>query len=488
MRVIAGSAERGPLVSSAVVLASLAMLSLVVVRGMPISGVAPLFLLIVAVAVWHRTLFQWQSLLYLLLLVILFIPIQRYKLPAGLPFDLEPYRLVVAFILVGWLLSLLVDPRVRVRRSGLEGPFLLIAGASLGSVVVNAGHVAGLQADVVKTMTFMASFVLLFYLIVAVVRSKRSVDALIKLLVVGGVVIAAFAVVEARSGYNPFSHLAGWVPFLNPETSFLGERERFGAIRAYGPAQHPIALGAAIVMLIPLALYLAATTRRLGWWLATLLLTIGAVATMSRTSIVMLGVVGLVFLWLRPKQTKRFWPALLPAVVAIHFVMPGTLGTVQEMFVPKGGLIQDQRASAGSRSSSGRVADLGPAFEELSRQPLLGQGMGTRITAGPRANAALLDNQWLKTLLETGILGAAGWIWLVGRFIRRAGREAKHDLTDRGWCLAAIVVSVAAFAVGMLFYDAFSFIQVTFVFFILLALGVVVRSSAASDRPRRAYG
>ena len=477
MRVIAGTAERGPLVSSAVVLGSLAMLSLVVVRGMPITGVGPLFALAVAVAVWHRSLFQWRSLMYLLVLVILFIPIQRYKLPAGLPFDLEPYRLVMAFVLVGWLLSLLADPRVRLRKSGLERPIVLIAGASLGSVIVNAGYVAGLQGDVVKTMTFMASFILLFYLIVCVIRSKEGADALIKLLVGGGVVIAALAVVEGRTGYNPFSHLAEWVPFLNPELSFVGERERLGAIRAYGPAQHPIALGAAIVMLIPLGLYLATTTRRIGWWVATLVLTIGAVATMSRTSIVMMGVVALVFLWLRPKQTKRFWPMLLPALVAIHFVMPGTLGTVQEMFFPEGGLIQDQRASAGSQSSSGRVADLAPAFEELSRQPFLGQGLGTRITAGPRANAALLDNQWLKTLLETGILGAAGWVWLVGRFVRRAGREAKHDFSDRGWCLTAIVASVAAFAVGMLLYDAFSFIQVTFIFFILLALGAVVRSS-----------
>lgn len=476
MRVIAGGAERGPLISSAIILGSLAVLSLAVVRDMPVSGLAPVFALIVAVAVWHKWLFEWQSLLYLLLLVILFIPIQRYKLPAGLPIDLEPYRLVVAFVVIGWTLSLLVDPRVRLRASGLERPIGLIAIACLGSVLVNGGRVAGLQGDVVKTMSFMASFFLLFYLIVSVIRSRGTVNALIKMLVVGGVAIAFLAVIEGRTGYNLFGHLGDYVPFLNADPSFSGERERFGAIRAYGPAQHPIALGAALVMLIPLGVYLSVTTRRVGWWLATLVLSIGAVSTMSRTSIVMLLVVAATFLWLRPKQTKRFWPALLPLAVAIHFVMPGTLGTIHQMFFPEGGLIADQRASAGSQSSSGRVADLAPAYEELSRQPLLGQGLGTRITTGDRANAALLDNQWLKTLLETGILGLIGWLWLVGRFVRNAGREAKDDFGERGWCLTALVVSISAFAVGMLFYDAFSFIQVTFFFFILLALGSVVRS------------
>ena len=53
-----------------------------------------------------------------LILVILFIPIRRYSLPGNLPFELEPYRLLVMLLLVGWGASLLVDPRIRFRRTG----------------------------------------------------------------------------------------------------------------------------------------------------------------------------------------------------------------------------------------------------------------------------------------------------------------------------------------------------------------------------------
>ena len=474
MRVIVGSEQRGPLVSTAAVLGSLAVLAVAVAQGEAVQKVAPVFLLVVAIALFRSALFRWSTLLYLLLLVILFIPIQRYKLSASLPVDLEPYRIVVGFIIAGWFLSLLVDPRVRLRKGGLERPIGLFALACLASEVANPGRVAGLSSEVVKTMSFMASFILVYYFIVSVVRTKELVDTLIKILVACGAIIAVLATIEARTGFNPFSHLSSVMPFLHADPNFGAERERLGSVRAYGPAQHPIALGAALVMLLPLGAYLGFTTRKVGWWLATLAITIGAVSTMSRTSIVMLIVVGVVFLWLRPREAKRCWPALILVAVAVHFAMPGALGTVQELFFPKGGLIQDQRASAGSRSSAGRVADLHPAFQELSRNPLLGEGLGTRITVGPEANAALLDDQWLKTLLETGILGALAFLWIIARFVRRAGRIAKTDYSPRGWCLAAIVASVTSFAFGMALFDAFSFIQVTFFFFIVLALGSVM--------------
>jgi hypothetical protein len=55
--------------------------------------------------------------------------------------------------------------------------------------------------------------------------------------------------------------------------------------------------------------------------------------------------------------------------------------------------------------------------------------------------------------------------------VRRFGKEAKRDDSARGWLLAAVAASTAAFAVGMLTYDAFSFIQVTFLLFIMVGIG-----------------
>jgi O-antigen ligase len=171
---------------------------------------------------------------------------------------------------------------------------------------------------------------------------------------------------------------------------------------------------------------------------------------------------------------------LIPALIVIKLVLPGTLGAIKQSFLPAGGLLAEQSSMPG-QSGSGRIADLGPALDEWKRQPLLGQGFGTRvvdpITLGPRAN--ILDNQWLGTLLELGVVGFFGWIWFFARVVRRCGREAKEDDSARGWLLVSIAAGVAAYAVGMLTFDAFSFIQVTFLLFILVGLA----SALLAERP-----
>jgi hypothetical protein len=167
-------------------------------------------------------------------------------------------------------------------------------------------------------------------------------------------------------------------------------------------------------------------------------------------------------------------------LIAIHFVLPGTLGAIKQSFLPAGGLVAEQKQSANT-SGSGRLADLGPALTLWEAQPVLGQGYGTQVVnlnaSGVDAN--IFDDQWLGTLVATGAAGLFGWLWFFVRFVRRCGAEAKRDDSERGWLLTAIAAGVAAFAVGMLTFDAFAFIQVTFLLFIFVGLG----SALLAERP-----
>jgi len=100
----------------------------------------------------------------------------------------------------------------------------------------------------------------------------------------------------------------------------------------------------------------------------------------------------------------------------------------------------------------------------------------------PHANDQILDDQWLGILLETGVVGFVGWLLLLLRPIRRLGRAAKDDDSDRGWLCVALAASLATYAVGMLTFDAFAFIQVNFLLFIVLGLAVaVLAAEPASD-------
>ena len=72
---------------------------------------------------------------------------------------------------------------------------------------------------------------------------------------------------------------------------------------------------------------------------------LGIFATRSRTGIIMLLVIGIVYLVLRGRETRRFWPALVPLVLVIHFAVPGAIGTTWQSFFPQGGLLAQEKTN-----------------------------------------------------------------------------------------------------------------------------------------------
>lgn len=470
-----GRVDLRPVVSVVGIVAALGLLAVAVSLGRsPL--VAALLLAASLLLVPHRSFLRWQVLLAGLVLVILFIPIKRYELPGAVPFDLEPYRIAVILIAAGWLAALLVDQRIRVVATGFEGPVAAIVATAVGSIAVNQTRILelGIEGEVVKELMFLLSYFLLIYVVVSVVRTREVVDLLVKTTALGGAILGAGTILEYRTGINVFNDFADALPVL-VQSDLVVNDVRAGELRVIGSSQGPISLGALFVILLPLSVYLALRTRNAWWWVCGGVTALGAMATVSRTTIVMLIAAGAVFLVLRPRQTLRMWPVLIPAVIVIQASVPGTLGTLRAAFFPPGGLIAEQSRNPGWQGS-GRVADLGPAMEEFRAQPTLGQGLATRLTDRSRRSAQILDDQWLKSLLETGLLGVGAWAWLFARYVRRLGRASKDDPSDQGWLAVALAAGITAFAVGMFLYDAFSFVQTTFVAFLLIAIGAAALS------------
>jgi hypothetical protein len=417
----------------------------------------------------HHVLLDWRVLVCGLVAVVLFIPIRRYSLPANLPFQLEPYRLAVIFLAAAWVGSLLVDPATRWRRTGLEGPFLALAGAVGLSIAANVGRIdaLGLGTEVAKALTFLASFLLVTVMVAGLAHRSSHRDAVLKMLVAGAAILGALAVVEARTGFNLFNRL----PLLHFHPGEIPGTDGRGHLRAYGSAQHAIALGALLAMLVPVGGYLALRPRGAKWWLAVGLMAIGAMATVSRTAVFMLVVEALVLLVLRPRCWRALCALVVPFVAAVQIGMPGTLSAMKDAFFPKGGLVAQQKIGAGTYGS-GRIADLSPGLAELGRRPLAGEGFGTRITdrSDPKVNAPILDDQWLGFSLETGVLGVLALLWLFGRSVRRLGALARRDRGLAGWRATGLAAAICGFAAGMVTFDAFEFIQVTIVMYLLLGL------------------
>ena len=500
--------------SMAAIGAIMALLSADVVAGSSAQAKSlAVALLAVVLGVWLiRLAMNWTTVVTGMLLVFLLIPSDgRYVLPNGLPFQLEPYRVVVGLVLVGWIVSLLVDPRVRLRVTGFEGPLIVIVCATLGSEFANPGRVGTVSSNVIKALWLLACFVLIMYMIVSVVRTRAGAERLITVLIAAGSVVALGATVQRETGFNLFDHLHVLLPgfHYNP-TAEIGAQERGGNLRATASAGDPIELSASMAMLIPLAAYLAISRRQRAWWLAALLMLLGDFAGGSRTGIVGVLAVLAICLWLRPRQTIRCWPAVIPLLLIVHVVSPGSLGGVKELFFPKEGLAANQSETyyeptptGGKVVLSSRLSRIGPELHEFGEyNPLLGQGYGTRTTGrvnygeqitgrqSAADNAIILDDQWLGTLLETGILGVLGWMWLFWRAIRRLGARAKLERDTReGWLPVALAASIATFASSMLFYDAFSFDQGVQITFVIMALASIVLLAPAPDgRPVQQAG
>ena len=413
---------------------------------------------------WHWLLAAWT-------LVLLFIPPRRYQLPVGLPFELDPNRLLTMLLVALFLLSLLADERVRLRASGLEAPLALFALGVLGSELANPSRVSLYQGNVVKTLAVLFGAIIAFYLTVNFVTSRRAVETTLTVLVLGGSVLAVLALLEANSGWTPFAHLDRYVPFLSPsEAENFSDAFRGGRLRALSSSEHPIAFGALLAMLVPIAAAVALRRKTPLWWLSLLVLAVGSVATISRTPVLMIVAAGFMFACLRPRESARFAPAVICVIAATHFAMPGALGALRVAFDPNLLVVEGSQLPQ-SQYAGGRLTDLTPSIEEVKAKPLLGSGVGTRIVVGDTANARILDNQWLGSLLEMGVIGVAGLVWFFARAIRRLIRAARRVPDDDSILLAGVAAAIVAYTVGMFTYDAFSFPQTEFAFFVIVGVG-----------------
>jgi polysaccharide biosynthesis protein PslJ len=234
------------------------------------------------------------------------------------------------------------------------------------------------------------------------------------------------------------------------------------------------------MMILPLGLYLAQTTRKAVWWLAAFVIGLGSLATLSRTGVIMAFVAAVTLVVLRPVDTKRLLPLAVPAMLVVFVALPNALGAFKSAFFPQGGIVAEQSAIVPGNQlrADNRLADIGPTLAEWRKHPAFGQGFGTRIVEPDRQNARILDNQWLGLLLEAGAVGVGLLLWLYVRSIRALGRSARRDVSSLGLLSGSLAASIASFAVGMLTFDAFSFIQVTFVLFVVLALAASVLALA----------
>lgn len=442
-------------------------------------------------------LLTWRTGIVALVLIIWLVPMKDYRLPVDLPFQLEVYRLLIVALMLIWVIAAAARGG-KLRAGGHGRAAFFLGAATIGALLVNINAIrdAGLQTDALKSVSFSLSFLLAFVLVCSTLETIRDVDAVVKALVVGAAIVAVAAIYEARAYYNYFTDLGDWIPFLDYQARDEEQRIRGVRLRVRASAQHPIALSAVLAMCIPLALHLArrAATKARRWlWLLTafVILTAG-LATLSRTVVVMLVAMTALGLFVRKREVLRLWPVLLAIPLLVPVLAPGALRELHAAFTPEGGLVSEQEVRAGEQGS-GRVADLGPGLRRWLEHPVLGPGPGTGATRDDATTGGatsvggnpgglapgtgtIFDNQYMLSLVTIGAVGLAAVGWFVWGAVVKLTRAARRSRDEWGDLVAACAVSCVGFAIGMFTFDAFAFVQVTLVFYVIAALGLTART------------
>jgi hypothetical protein len=458
-------------------------------RAVAFGALAFLLACLLALRDSFAPIFTWPHALATLVAVIWLIPIKLYSLPINVGFNLEVYRLLLLLLVLGWVIAGITG-RANADAAGHGRPLLVL---TVSTIATQIAYMRGLDSDLLETealksLSYFLSFLVAFLLITSLVRSVAEVNRLLKVLVLGGVVVGASALYESRSGYNVFGQLDRWLPFDREPLEVNAVRS--GRLRVQASAQHPIAFGCALMLLLPLALYLSQSAvsnaaRRL-WLFGGLIIAAGAMTTISRTIVVMGIVMIVVALRLRPRMLVRYWPVVLLLPFVVHAFAPGALGGLYKSFFPEQGLVSDLNARAGE-GGSGRFADVEPGFDLWAQSPIVGQGLGSQLSTGSstgptagipgagRQTEIIFDNQYLNTLVSAGALGIVGALWFIWGAAIKLGRAAKRTVGPPGELIAACSIACWGFAASLFLFDAFSFVQSTLVFFIIAALGLRMR-------------
>lgn len=435
----------------------------------PIAAIAALF----ACIVWtmRSAVFTWRTGIGLLLLVLMLVPSRIYRLPFATAFDVDPYRLCLVLLVAAWCVAAISHRRFSIRRTYLDvGVGLFMAAIAL-SYLLNAQNFSAAPEflTMLKSSAYVASFPLTFYLVATTVSRSEDAIALTNMIMVVAAVTGVLAIYERTTEFSIFLHLNQFVPILEHVVTSNELLPAYrGALRVTGTTAHPIAFATMLSMVFPIALsrMLGAPSRKMRAFSAVCAAMIGAgvFLALSRTGLLGLLTGGAVLFLGFPAHRKRLIIAAIGLTGLVHLFFRGILSSLLEAITPSFVMSQEKG------NMNGRLVDYARSLPHIRNHPMFGGGFNT---FGPE-QFGFIDNQYLKFVLEIGILGVAAYLYLLWRAVTVPFTAGVRASGEKGAILIGFAGAAAVFGATSVTFDTVGFPQITYLFFALCGLSVSI--------------
>ena len=307
------------------------------------------------------------------------------------------------------------------------------------------------------------------------VQGSRNRLLLVRAVVDAIAVMAFVALLQFRLGWEPVD-LLGKIPLLRANSDFGGVLSRSSFRRPAGTAGHPIEYGIIVSSGLALSIHVLLHDHdrsRRRRWMPFGMIALGIPIAISRSALLVTLAVLIVF-WCGERRAVRLRALAVIALMGgfVFTTIPGLIGTLRGFVL----------AGNSDSSISTRTSDYAAVAPFLRRAPWTGRGPGTFL---PRY--FILDNQYLASLIEVGLVGTLALIALLlspywfGRGARhRATSESDRNLGQMFAAAGASAVVAAAT------YDLLSFGMFAALLFLYVGLSAGFRADLCS--PATAVG
>lgn len=408
------------------------------------------------------------------LAMVFFVPIAATELKVHLPVDSRIDRFAVIVLILAWTWYG-GDQRafLRTHRSKLFVTaaliFLTVAVASLlldAERIINLGDFKLAE----KRFALLGSFLVLSWFVLTALRFE-DVRGFASYLIGLATMMSVGMLIERHTGYNVFYEWSRAIlrPIANVGPSPTDIHPVFGdegRVVVVGPTQHGLAASAMLVMVMPFALVrvfdATALRSRLLNTAAFGLMVAGSMATDRKTALVAAAAVMLYITLHRPRQVLRYAPVgIVVLALFVHVAAPGAIGTVT-----------DVQAVAASNSTTHRVGDFTDIVPDVLAHPVIGRGFGSLDPEKP-SQFRINDDEYIDELWEVGFVGLAAFAWMILAPIV----IAYPAIRSRGPTISSLALAASggcvAFLVVCALFDALSFPEAPYMFFVVAALTTI---------------